>query len=1038
MQSELKWASLHNHTHLGSLLDGLSKPEELIEKAIKSNIIAISITDHGTMNAVVKAQKAKKKVIEKLKGTEYEDAAKSIKIINGCEMYVRVEDNINRHLVVLAKNLSGYKALIKMVSEATKVENKWRKPRLSIEQMARFNKDKNLISFSGHPGSDLADEIFANIKGAYNASTEEEVRSYIHPQCRKKLLAKADEYIQAFGKDNFFLEKQLFDMKRMPAQIVIAKAMDWLSKETGLRIVSTCDSHYVLQSHAEDQRILLCNSLKTTLPKIYKQLASDEDDVGMGGFFKTDKYYLPTAEEIYNLHLEEEIKCSLEIAELIDSYDLSNPPVIPNFACPDGLSADEYMRQLCRQGWTEKLTFSSKEMKSEYANRVKYELEVLQGAKLSDYFLIVQDFIRHVKQEGYLVGPGRGCLSPYTKILTKYGRVKNISDIEIGEYVYTIDGTLKKVLNKFKYNNNEELLNIKCYYGDREGVSLTKDHKVLVEKAIFNKKTQRYNRPVGKLNWIRADQIQKNDWVFYPNIQYNYIEDFVFDLSILCDNYLLEYDDNYVYQYRINHCVKQLVHKNNRFIKFDNDFCKLLGYFTGDGCIRQSQDYNAYFSFHINHTDKIEFIKNVLIKYDFDISERSQLKTNSHQIIVNSKFFNRLIKYLFYNYRFTSITKHVPSEIFNLSIDNIRSYLDGYIWADGYISDKCNTSNTKSISLDLSYQIKFLFNLVGVCCSINHYQTNDKRCKINNIVHSVIFSNKVPKNQHIERVKDGMLLRVSNIETCNSDDVYDLEIEDNHNYCTSSFIVHNSGAGSLVGYLLGITAVDPIPPGLIFERFYNAGRNSPGKISLPDYDIDIQGAAAETTIRYLKDKYGHENVGQIANYGRLMGRACLKDVLRAHEACDFQTMNKICSFLVDESAIADELQEMKEEEGESSIIKWALENNAKELSEWAWLDEKTGDINGPYGKYFSQAIRLEGTYRQRGKHAAGYVIYPGPVTDICPVTYNKDGDCEIDFDMHDVEYTGGVKMDILKVWVLDKIADCADSIRNEFLLEEDL
>lgn len=654
MQSELKWASLHNHSDF-SLLDGLSKPEQLIERAIKSNIPAISLCDHGNMSGIIKWQKGKKKVIDKLKGTEYEDAAKAIKLINGCEMYIN-NGNTNSHLVVLAKNAAGYKTLIKMVSEATRRENFYRKPRLTLQQIGEFNSDKNIIAFSGHCGSDLADIMFSDCKGAYNATTEQEARQFLNPKCKKLLLEKAGQYIDVFGKENFSLEKQLFDQERMPAQKVIALAMDWLAEQLGLKIVATGDSHYTYPYQAEDQRILLCNALKTTLPKVYKQLASDEDDVALGGFFKSGKYYLPTADEIASIHVEEEIKRSLEIADMCESYDLSNPPVIPQFPCPDGMSADDYMRQLCRRGWSDKLTFSSKETKSEYAERVKYELEVLQGAKLSDYFLIVEDLLSYIKSQGYLTGPGRG-----------------------------------------------------------------------------------------------------------------------------------------------------------------------------------------------------------------------------------------------------------------------------------------------------------------------------------------------------------------------------------------------SAAGCLVSYLMGITAVDPIPPGLIFERFYNAGRNTPGKpASLPDIDMDIQGAAAEIAVKHLKDKYGYENVGQIANYGRLMGRACLKDVLRAHEACDFTTMNKICSFLVDESAIADELQEMKEDEGESSIIKWALENNAKELSEWAWLDEKTGEINGPMGKYFTQAIRLEGTYRQRGKHAAGYVIYPGPVTDVCPVTYNKDGDCEIDFDMHDVEYTGGVKMDILKVWVLDKVADCADSIRHEFLLEEDI
>ena len=659
-----KWASLHSHDFF-SMQDALPSPLQNLEQAVKLDLYGMASTQHGSMGGIIKWQKSRKQLIEKFTADKertkdieekdkldiYIERTNKIKIINGIELYVKVDEKVNSHLVILAKNLAGYKKLIKIASEATKKENFYRKPRLSLEQIAAINNDKNLISFSGHCGSELADCLFSDIGGAYSATTYEQAKSFIHPDWKRRLFDKIDQYIQTFGKDNFSLEVQRFDANRMPAQEIIAKTLRWVAPKVGLHCVATADSHYCRKEQAVDQRILICSLLQTTLPKVKRQLAIDPDDVGMSGFFLSDKYYLPSVEEIESLHEENELKRTIEIADSIEDYSLANKPIIPKFDCPNGLSSADYMRQLCREGWKEKLIGLSADEKNVYVERVKQELNVLQSAGLSDYFLIVQDIMNWTKSQSYLVNTARG-----------------------------------------------------------------------------------------------------------------------------------------------------------------------------------------------------------------------------------------------------------------------------------------------------------------------------------------------------------------------------------------------SVGGSLIANLLGITSLNPIQYGLIFERFYNAGRNTKDHTSLPDIDCDVQASIREKVINYIKDKYRHECVGQISNYGRLMGRACLKDVLRAHEACSAAEANKICSFLVDESAIADDLQEMREEEGESSIIKWGLENNSKELKEWAYLTPE-GNIEGEFAEYFKQAIRLEGTYRQRGRHAAGLVIFPEDITNICPVVYEKDGTPTISLDMHDIEYVGGVKLDILGISALDCIADAENSIRNEFLGE---
>jgi DNA polymerase-3 subunit alpha len=236
----------------------------------------------------------------------------------------------------------------------------------------------------------------------------------------------------------------------------------------------------------------------------------------------------------------------------------------------------------------------------------------------------------------------------------------------------------------------------------------------------------------------------------------------------------------------------------------------------------------------------------------------------------------------------------------------------------------------------------------------------------------------------------------------------------------------------MVSYLIGLTALDPIPYGLIFERFYNDGRNTADHISMPDIDFDVQASFRDQVINYTKEKNGRDRVGQICTFGRMMGRGVMKDVLRVHGACSFEEMNKITEFIPDEAEISDQLQEMREEDGESSIIKWALLNNNKELEPWARIDED-GEVVGPYAIYFKQAMRLEGTKRSQGKHAAGIVISPTPLEETFPIIYDrKTGEPIIAVSMNDVEALGGIKYDILGLSILDKIQGF-----DQFLAEGD-
>lgn len=632
----MKWVPLHLHTHY-STLDGLSQPDRLAKRLEELEYTGCALSDHGNVSGFPSFFKECKK--------------KGVKPIAGCEFYIadrdssaKEKDNQNSHLVVLAKNKAGWLSLVQAVSESNHPNNFYRKPRLDLDRLARHC-NGNLISFSGHPGSNLCKVIMDG--SCYDANSVAEARQYVLPNAIPDACRLALKMQDVFGKGNFFIEIQLIDKDRLHMSVVLAEILRAVSHQTGIPCVATADSHYINREDAIDQRVLLCSSLKTTLATVNAKMASDEG-FALSGFFKSNNYHVPSQDEMSRIHrgYEHELDNALAIYEMAEAYDISSKPKLPEFKCPNGLSQIEYLKELCREGWRQRMKGLPPEQKAAYSDRVLRELRVIEGAGLQGYFLIVQDYCAWAKKS-MLVGPGRG-----------------------------------------------------------------------------------------------------------------------------------------------------------------------------------------------------------------------------------------------------------------------------------------------------------------------------------------------------------------------------------------------SGAGSLLSYLLKITEIDPMAYGLMFERFYNAGRNTADNIAFPDIDTDFPVERRGDVITYLKETYGATNVCQIATFGRLMGRGALKEVLRVHDACDQLTANIISKCIPGESEISDDLEIMEQETGGASIIQWTLENDPEKLSEWVKID-KQGVITGPFAEYFKQAIRLEGTIKSTGKHASGLIISNEPIADVAPVEYDKkSGDVYAALEMGDLETMGQIKFDILGVSLLDKLQGAATLLRT--------
>ncbi len=352
---------LHVHTEY-SLLDGSAKIKELVQRVKELGMSSIAITDHGAMYGAVEFYKAAL------------DAG--IKPIIGCEVYVAEGSRFKKegkgggyyHLVLLAENNEGYQNLIKLVSYGF-TEGFYYKPRVDKELLRKYS--KGIIASSAC----LAGEVPRNILTV----------SY------EKAKEAALEYLEIFGEGNYFLELQDHGMRE---QKLVNQALVRMSKETGIPLIATNDSHYIYKEDAEPHDILLCiQTGKTVL---------DEDRMRYEG----GQFYVKSPEEMYDLFsfAPEACENTAKIAERCQVTFTFHELKLPRFDVPEGKTAKEYLREICEKGFAEKYP----EPREEWKERLEYELATIENMGYVDYFLIVWDFIKYAKDHGIIVGPGRG------------------------------------------------------------------------------------------------------------------------------------------------------------------------------------------------------------------------------------------------------------------------------------------------------------------------------------------------------------------------------------------------------------------------------------------------------------------------------------------------------------------------------------------------------------------------------------------------------------------------------------------------------
>jgi DNA polymerase III subunit alpha len=356
---------LHLHTEY-SLLDGAIRIPELMRKAVELGMPAVAITDHGNMFGAVEFYQAAQKA--------------GIKPIIGCEAYMAPGLMTDRsatsardasfHFTLLAKDLTGYSNLVKLVS-AGHLDGFHYKPRIDKELLAKHS--AGLIGMS------------ACLKGEINVA--------IQSGDLKKAERTAAEFADIFGKDHFFLELHNHGIE---AQQLVNAQLKVLAKKLGLPLVAANDVHFLERSHHEAHDVMICIGTGSML----------HDERRM--HYPTEVYFKSAAEmaQLFG-DVPEALTNTLRIAEMCDlKLDFSTSKY-PAYEPPPGLSREQYLRDLCSAGLRKR--YGERAVKDqELQSRLDYELSILEKTGFTSYFLIVWDFIHYAKSHGIPVGPGRG------------------------------------------------------------------------------------------------------------------------------------------------------------------------------------------------------------------------------------------------------------------------------------------------------------------------------------------------------------------------------------------------------------------------------------------------------------------------------------------------------------------------------------------------------------------------------------------------------------------------------------------------------
>ena len=376
---------LNVHSHY-SILNGCFTIQQIVDSAIKNRMPGIAITDYGNMFGIMEFIE----YVARINKERHEKGKKPFKPIIGCELYVAkhgskeqkngVKDIKGYHLTVLAKNLIGYKNLMKIVSNAW-TDGFYAAPRTDRKDLEQYH--EGLIVLSGGFGS----EVFTHIYKEDMAALEETIKWH-------KQVFGCDYYLEIRRDADYDLSQDA-PSGLMIEQEKVNKVLIQKSKEYGVKVVATNDVHYVNPEDLAVYNIQQCILVGKTMEEF--------DTAPLRFRWLTSKKFMT---ELFSDY-PEAISNTMEIFDKVETYDIHHAPIMPPVSIPEGFKNDtDYLEHLT---YTKAKVINGVPLPEEVDDRLQYELEIIKKNGAERYFLFIQDVVNYAEKElGALVGPGRG------------------------------------------------------------------------------------------------------------------------------------------------------------------------------------------------------------------------------------------------------------------------------------------------------------------------------------------------------------------------------------------------------------------------------------------------------------------------------------------------------------------------------------------------------------------------------------------------------------------------------------------------------
>jgi DNA polymerase-3 subunit alpha len=480
---------LHVHSQY-SLLDGASKPEELLRRAMELGMDTIAITDHGNMYGAIDFYQT----AQRLTKEAAKEGKPGIRVIIGCEVYVapgsrfdRVDKQPRYHLILLAENNEGYHNLSHLVSLGF-IDGFYRKPRVDKDILRKYS--KGIICLT--------------------ACVQGEIPQAILSGNEDKARAAVQEYLDIFDRDHLFLELQNHDL---PQEALVRRGLHKLAAEFGLKLVATNDVHYVRREDASAQDVLLCIQTNKTV--------TDPDRMK----FNNDWYYCKSYEEMQALFPDDEeaLRNTHDIAERCHVDFTFGKLLLPEFPIPDAYhgDADAYVRALCLEAVPQRYgpalaaarTDAEREaLDRKVHERLDYELGIIKTMGYAAYFLIVWDFIHYCRAhrdaagnpDPIPVGPGRG--SAAGSIVAYLLHITNIDPLEFDllfeRFLNPERVSMPDIDTDFCYKRRGEVLDYVIHKYGPDHVSLIVTFGTLQARAAVRDAGRALGLPLAKVDRV--------------------------------------------------------------------------------------------------------------------------------------------------------------------------------------------------------------------------------------------------------------------------------------------------------------------------------------------------------------------------------------------------------------------------------------------------------------------------------------------------------------------------------------------------------